>query len=360
MGCLEHLDLILGGNCDFLSLDDGSRQALTKGVVEGREGKGVIYVFASGNSQGQGADTNFEGLGTNSRMTISVGAVGKDGLVAVYSTPGASLFVSAPGGDPTNSVTNFVTASLNGGCSEAGEGTSFAAPVVSGVVALMLQANPELTWRDVQGIIAKTSQPVDDTLDYTAGINGVGLWHSNFYGFGIIDATAAVQAAETWELLGAERMIVGQSGTLNLFIPDDETQSVSDTMNISTVNPFVVESVYLYLRIESSSRGHLQIKLTSPSGVESILTPGDRPESTQLQENQWWKLLTLKFWGETPDGEWKLSVVDLKKGNVTGVGSCADYEWLVMELITCSALEEGEFDVGSTINRAKNTFTSCP
>jgi hypothetical protein len=79
------------------------------------------------------------------RLIISVGSVGKDGLHASYSTPGASLFITAPGGDHEN-ASNHITANFGGGCRDAGVGTSFACPVVSGVVALILgsQSRAEL------------------------------------------------------------------------------------------------------------------------------------------------------------------------------------------------------------------------
>jgi subtilisin-like proprotein convertase family protein len=353
LGCLEHLDLTLGGNCDFQSLTDENRDAFARGVTEGRDGKGVIFVFASGNSLHIGANTNFEGFGTNTRMAMAVGAVGKDGIVTTYSTEGSSLFVSAPGGDITNSVSNMVSASINGGCTDSGQGTSFAAPIVSGVVAMMLEANNELTYRDVQAIIASTSQPVEDELDNTAGINGAGRYHSNFYGFGIINAIAAVEAAENWELVGNETMVQAQSDTLNKLIPDDETKTIEETLEVTSLNPFTIESVYLYLKLEHSSRGHLQIKLTSPSGTESILTPGSRPENTQQADSQWWKLLSWKFWGEIPDGEWKISIADLKEGDATFEGSCADFEWSFLDRVTCDVLERGK-RMSTARNRASD------
>ena len=140
-----------------------------------------------------------------------VGSVGKDGIHASYSTPGANLLVSAPGGDTEGVSNHHITAITNSGCGSPGIGTSFACPVVSGVVALILEANPDLTWRDVQGIFVTTSQPVlnnGDSRDDTSGVvNGAGLWHSNLYGFGIVDAAAAVSAAESWELYGSEVML---------------------------------------------------------------------------------------------------------------------------------------------------------
>jgi subtilisin family serine protease len=95
--CSEFLDIIIGGLCNYNILSDNARNAITKGIQQGRDGKGIIYVFASGNAYDLGDDTNFKGY-TNSRYTISVAAVGQDGIHASYSTPGAGLFVSAPGG----------------------------------------------------------------------------------------------------------------------------------------------------------------------------------------------------------------------------------------------------------------------
>jgi subtilisin-like proprotein convertase family protein len=319
-----------------------NRDAFATGLTLGREGKGIIYIFASGNSLSLGADTNYEGFGTSTRMAMAVGAVGKDGLVATYSTPGASLFVSAPGGDVTNSVSNIIAANINGRCRDVGQGTSFAAPVVSGVVALMLEANGELSYRDVQAIIATTSQPVDDELDNTAGVNAANRFHSNFYGFGIVNALAAIDAAERWEAVGEETMVQVQSGTLNIPIPDDETKPIVESLEIFPLNQVSIESVYVYLKLEHSSRGHLQIKLTSPSGTESIISPGRTPENTQQSSSAWWKLMTWKFWGEIPDGDWTMSIVDLKKGDATFEGTCADYEWVFLDRVTCNFLETGK------------------
>ena len=91
-----------------------------------------------------------------------------------------------------------------------GVGTSFAAPVVSGVVALMLEANASLSWRDVQGILATTSQKTDPS-DASWATNSVGLHHSYKYGFGLVDAHAAVTAALSWPGYGEELMVTLES-----------------------------------------------------------------------------------------------------------------------------------------------------
>ena len=89
-------------------------------------------------------------------------------------------------------------------CGDAGQGTSFACPLISGVAAMVLEANPNLTWRDVQGVLAATTQTDfndedDETGQWTT--NQAGVKHSYTYGFGLVDALAAVTAATgaTWQ-----------------------------------------------------------------------------------------------------------------------------------------------------------------
>jgi len=142
--CLEFIDLILikgnpfsQGQCHFGVLSEPAIEAFTRGVVEGRDGKGIIFVFAAGNEFKYGDNTNFQGYGSNTRMAIPVGALGKSGNVSAFSTPGASVFISAPGGDITQAYTTVIAATNGGECKDMGEGSSFATPVVSGVVALV-------------------------------------------------------------------------------------------------------------------------------------------------------------------------------------------------------------------------------
>ena len=137
--------------------------------------------------------------------------MGKDGIHSTYSTQGSGTFISAPGGD-IEYYTNYPVAIAGGGCYEAGEGTSYAAPVVSGVVALVLEANPDLTWRDVQGVLAISASPTD-TLSSTWSTNAAGYAHSDLYGFGIVNASAAVLAAQSWENYSPERMLTAKSET---------------------------------------------------------------------------------------------------------------------------------------------------
>ncbi|OEU23283.1 subtilisin-like protein, partial [Fragilariopsis cylindrus CCMP1102] len=296
--------LTQGNNMDIDTID-----ALATGVTEGRNGKGIVFVFASGNKFYEGEDINMSGW-TNSRYTITVGAVGKDGKHTDYSTPGAALMVTGPAGD-FNDVGHIITAGLGGTCANSGSGTSFSCPVVSGVIALMLEARGELTWRDVQGIIASTSKKVKDSEDKSAQTNIAGVWHSDWYGFGIIDAKKAVNTALKWDLWSPEEQAMGISDDEDKPIPNNGIEFVSELTVGSEYKGFISESVVVLLDLQHYSRGDLKVTLISPKGTQSVLHAGKRPEATQTKGDQRWKLMTVRTWGEDPTGIWKLKLQDL-------------------------------------------------
>lgn len=314
--CLDFPELIIGGDCDYDSLPQSAVKVLEQGVNEGRNGKGTIFTFSSGNSFLRGDDVNFNGW-TNSRYTITVGAVGKNGIHSDYSSAGAALVVVAPGGD-SEDIGHIMTAGLGvDTCADSGQGTSFACPVVSGVIALMLEANPELSWRDVQGILAQTSRNVEnDNEDITQIVNGAGFWHSNWYGFGIVDAKAAVEAAMNWELFAEELQAIGLSKEENAVLSDNDGNKFVSTIQLDpTVDEypegFVAESTVVLLDLSHYNRGDLEIELVSPSQTISVLHPGKRPEDNRLNGSERWKLMTMRNWGEDPTGNWKLNIKDL-------------------------------------------------
>ena len=151
-------------------------------------------------------------------------------------------------------------------------------PVVSGVVALMLEANPDLGWRDVQDILARSAQFEIDPEDPTFAVNSAGLSHSNKYGFGIVNADLAVNMSITHTNLGPERMLLGQgSADVPIFDHSEGLMSVAN-VTIDSGLPFVAENVVVYLRLNHTSRGHLQINLTSPGMYADACTcPWSRP-----------------------------------------------------------------------------------
>ena len=153
-----------------------------RSVVEGRGGLGTVNVVSAGNDRAAGRDANHSNL-SNMPEAITVAAVGLDGDVAAYSTPGACVLVAAPsndwlgGGIWTTDRTGAAGYSngwnepdnRDAGYTASFGGTSAAAPAVSGVVALMLEANPELGWRDVQEILALSARHVGSPI-------GAGPW----------------------------------------------------------------------------------------------------------------------------------------------------------------------------------------
>jgi subtilisin family serine protease len=121
--------------------------------------------------------------------------------VANNSSPGAVLLVAAPG----HGITTTDRAGGEGYASgdyATVSGTSFAAPVVSGIAALMLDANPGHGWRDVQEILAatavRTGSPANWSFNAADNWNGGAMHVSHDYGFGLVDAHAAVRVAESW------------------------------------------------------------------------------------------------------------------------------------------------------------------
>ena len=323
--CMELLDkLVLGGECGFRSMNPATTAAIEQGAMEGRNGKGIIYVHSSGNDFGLGGNTNFQQQG---RFPIFVGAVGKDAMSASYSAPGASLLLTAPGGDVSD-LTHQAAAYAGGGCQLAKVGTSFSSPIVSGVVALMLEANPDLSWRDVQGILAATSRPLTHANfdDETQTNNGAGLTHSNMYGFGIVDAFGAVTAAQNWLIYGEEQILTVSDSNMNMKIGDDPNAPMVAELSIESTDPVIhVENVEVNLYIKHMSRGHLKVTLTSPDGTVSELTPGAVPENGQ--ESGPWTLRSVRSWGERAAGTWTLAIADVTEGDVS---KCVDFmDWQV-------------------------------
>lgn len=121
-------------------------KAIMYGVNEGRGGKGSIYVFAAGNG-GINDNCNCDGY-VNSVYTISVAAVNEDGFGEEFSEPCSAILTTAFG----DKITTTDSGTGDGQCRNNFNGTSAAAPMVSSIIALALEVNPSLTWRDVQHI----------------------------------------------------------------------------------------------------------------------------------------------------------------------------------------------------------------
>ncbi len=308
-------------NSEFSGLAAG----LENLVVNGRDGLGSIVFFSSGNSGDQGQDANYHNL-LNSRYTIAVGAIDRTGVITDFSTPGAPVFVVLPGqgifttdreGTDGYRFGNFVGL----------DGTSFSSPIGAGIAALILEANPDLGWRDVQEIFALSAIQIDAshtswTENGASNWNGGGLHTSRWYGFGLTDTLAAVRMAETWTLQSTSANEVSVSGSSSNSIAIPDLGTITDTITINSgVN---IDHVLITLDISHTAPVDLIVTLISPDGTESqlIVQPGLVPGSDTTPQdgtagddgvpsaNISFTLSSTEFWGETGEGVWTIRIQD--------------------------------------------------
>lgn len=158
-------------------------------IVKRIEANGTILVFAAGNDGPCNVINEWGAI----PGVISVTAVGPNGQRAPYSTAGSDAWIAAPGGLAGGAPNGVLSTYLNDGTHFV-EGTSMAAPHVAGVIGLMLAVNPSLTPVDVRSILQRTAQPIAgaDAMSSGAPTARGGM------GYGLVDADAAVAAAQSW------------------------------------------------------------------------------------------------------------------------------------------------------------------
>jgi len=268
-------------------------------VANGRGGLGTIIVKSAGNSASTDNPSAQNDAVNVMRESIVVGATDASGNTASYSSWGTNLLISAPAASVTTDLLG--EGGYNGTGTADGDtltdtdytetfgGTSAAAPVVSGVVALMLDANDQLGWRDVQNILANSAKQTGSAFGGASSgsedgawfSNGAGTWngggmtyHIN-YGFGMIDAFAAVRMAEVWTTMTGgsatsanEQSHSQASGAVNQAITFNSP--VTDVINV-TSNEVIIETIYIEVNATHNYPEDLQIILVAPDGTEFML-----------------------------------------------------------------------------------------
>lgn len=295
-------------------------QALRTGVEDGRDGQGTVFVFAAGNSAAKGDNTNYHNF-QNAREVITVAAAQSDGMIAGFSTPGANVLTSSFG------VGLLTTNRVDSGVAyKEFSGTSAAAPMVSGIVALMLEVNPQLGYRDVQEILVNAStHPAaqDWKTNGASSLNLGGFQFNDHAGFGLLNAANAVRLAETWtgnhNALNEVTASARRFG-INSAIPDGNDQAFTQTFRIES--GVRVEHIELGVDVRHSRMGDLVVEVTSPSGTTSTLM--DRPSVTSdlpfglsgidsgMPVHLTWDFSSVQFWGESAVGDWTVSVRDVR------------------------------------------------
>ena len=319
-------------------LDEEIEFALERGAIEGRGGLGSIFVWSGGNSKKRGDNSNYNGY-TNSRFTIAVAASTNTGEQADYSEPGANILINAPSSKynaPPDNCTTINVPTVDG-TGEFGDnppdnlsfdcpdnytgpggvnytkyfgGTSAAAPIASGVIALMIEANSELTWRDVQHILISTADK-NDPSDSDWVVNGAGFHVNHKYGFGRINAQHAVDAAETWVSAGPE-LSIQKNSSPQLSIPDNSGTGITDLIQIE--DQISVEFVEIEFTSDHPKWGDLEISIVSPMGTTSVLAAQHESSVSETAENWAFRFGSVRHFKELSRGAWRIEVKDKNSG----------------------------------------------
>ncbi|MDE0865989.1 MAG: S8 family serine peptidase [Rubripirellula sp.] len=334
-----------------------------------------IFVKSAGNNRDvfqtfNGWDrTNYDPF--HMRQAIMVAAAQQNGGVEAYSNPGSNNLISAPvnrsgfGNTWTSDVSDVIANAAdnrgyaNGNLATGFNGTSAAAPMVSGVVALMLEVNPNLDWREIQHILIDTAQKnglidsdADGILDsgdgnsdgvidnfnlrntfagnanydtdgngfvdpYHTGWfqNAAGNWVSDDFGFGMLDANSAVQAAADWDPIDPELHQNSLKRTVNVQVNEGFLGGLNSVSNVSsyvTDSHLQVEWVEITVNATVPVVDDLMLVLQSPGGTQSVLmAPGGSTANANISN---FTFSTNQFWDESAEGIWRLQALD------TGVG----------------------------------------
>ncbi|QOZ83754.1 MULTISPECIES: S8 family serine peptidase [Chromobacterium] len=321
------------------------------------DNKGSYIVGHEGNSGLPMQDANLT-FDNSNYWNIVVSALNADGVRSSYSSVGANVLLTAPGGEygldsPAMVTTDLmgcargnntsklaVENKLHGGsaidpnCNYSGimNGTSAAAPAVSGAIALVMSAKPELSARDIRNILIKTARQVDAdnkgvTLSFAGKSgamqsfraipgwqkNAAGLSFHPFYGFGLVDVDRAVAMARIYDKpLPSLQKTQWQTVPVAKPIPDAEQNGVES--HYVNQNDLTVEAVQVLVDAKHGRANDLAVELISPSGTRSVLlTPRTALVNETYGLNQQ-RLLSNQFYGERAKGRWTLRVVDTNSG----------------------------------------------
>ena len=294
--------------------------AVKNGVTTGYDGKGVLYAWAAGN----GGDRDYSNLDeyANFYAVTAVCAVGHDDKRSSYSESGANLWVCGPSNSGRVGQPRIATTDNGHRYRGSFGGTSAVTPIVSGVVALVREANNALTWRGIKLILAASARKNDaDNTGWEQGAlkyDSTTMERYNFnheYGFGMVDAKAAVDLATNWINLPEFREITVESGNINLAIPDLPSSGTPTTVTAGlTVDPYVdfVEFVEVNAHFNHPYFRDLIIELVSPSGAVSTLSTS-APIGGGLTTR--FRFGSARHLGEDAAGEWTLRIKDAQDGD---------------------------------------------
>ena len=328
--------------------------AVDSGVSGGYNGKGVFYVFPGGNggrghleytdgtlvgghiynSIGRGDNSNLDEI-ANYYAVTAVCAVNDADTRSAYSEKGANLWVCAPSLGDYGEHRGIVTTENSDRYQDEFGGTSASTPIVSGVAALLREANPDLTWRDLKLVLAASARKNDATNSgwedgarkYGAGFASDRYHFNHEYGFGVVDAKAAVDLARGWTNAPTLENVSAASRLATTIPPplSSGPRTVTTTLTLNTGIRFT-EFVEINADFDHTSFRDMDIELVSPSGAVSKLAvpfntrhyyePYNHPTLGPIQIPYYvlldgeFRFGSARHLGEDPNGVWTLRLTD--------------------------------------------------
>lgn len=296
-----------------------ARRAFIYGVTNGRRGLGSIFIWASGNGGRHVDSCNCDGY-TNSIFTLSISSATQGGYKPWYLEECSStLATTYSSGTPTLDK-SVATVDMDGRlrpdhiCTVEHTGTSASAPLAAGIAALALEANPNLSWRDLQHLVVLTSRP--DPLEKEEGwyVNGVQRKFSHKFGYGLMDAGKMVDLAVDWAGVPPQHICKSREIREDREIPGSHLGKVKVFMDVdgcagSNSEIRYLEHVQCKISLRFFPRGNLRILLTSPMGTTSVLL-FERPRDVSSSNFDDWPFLSVHYWGEQAHGRWTLEIIN--------------------------------------------------
>lgn len=295
--------------------------------------KNRIYVWASGNGRDNMDSCAYDGYAGNMYVN-AFGAVDYDGEQSWYSEGCANLMAVAPSSGAFRR--GITTADLVGPagydpseCTSEFGGTSSAAPLASGIVALLLEKQEKLqphasfTWRDIKHVIALGATQIKPE-DRSWHVNARGYHHSNAFGFGLLKIPKLMQTLSEYVASPNPYGKQPQKQVLSPSIQPTNKAANSFLVNLTHTNITFVEMVILRIYLKHPKRGDVAVRLVSPESTVSVLAEWrNDPNANYPQEG--WTFSSLHHWGEQQaDGVWEVQVHD------RGAPSKCSVEWFML------------------------------
>lgn len=332
--------------------------ALTRAATQGRHGKGCVIVFAAGNANRPVSGTIFEKGWQNDLLrgptnwlggfsihpdVVTVSACTSLGKKSAYSNWGTGVSVCAPSNNAPPGMwfekTGFTstapevntylpgmgifTADLLGDLGyEPGDftgtfgGTSSACPVVAGVSALILSANPDLTAQEVKRLLQETADKiVDRDADPQLGMR-LGTYDTNgfsqWFGYGKVNAFKAVQAAKlkvTQPSQSDIQLLHGRNDNA-VEIPDNNPQGITSAIRVNI--SAAMRDIQITVNIEHEFLGDIEVNVLAPTGQTVLLQSRNLGSRTQLQATYSVETTPAlkQILNKPAGGVWQLQVID--------------------------------------------------